>query len=81
MLQRLRRTRKVTIKASKHDPLLQEVFMSPIGQLVPDPAVLMFADESSKDECTVNQRHSCWFRSLSCFFFFFLLSFWTKCWD
>jgi hypothetical protein len=47
----------VALKASERDPLLGEVFMNRIGKLVSDPAMLMFADESSKDERTVIRRY------------------------
>lgn len=56
---RLRRSRKIAlIQAGEADPLLQAVFMHRVGRLVSDLCMLMFADESAKNERTVIQRYA-----------------------
>ena len=46
----------VTREAAERNDLLRAVFMNRIGMLVPDPGMLMFTDESAKDERTSQRR-------------------------
>jgi transposase len=57
-LRRLRITRKKAVaRASERNSLLQAVYRNRIGELVPDPWMLIFLDESSKDERTIVRRY------------------------
>jgi transposase len=57
-LRRLRITRKKAVtRASERNTLLQAVYRNRIGDLVTDPWMLIFLDESSKDERTLIRRY------------------------
>ncbi|KAK6993087.1 hypothetical protein R3P38DRAFT_116317 [Favolaschia claudopus] len=52
-LRRLHFTRKcVSVKALERNDLLRSAFMNKIADLVPDPNMMMFVDESAKDDRT-----------------------------
>lgn len=56
-LRRLDFTRKRTSRrAIERNELMQAAFMNRIGTLVPDPNMLMFTDETAKDERTTARR-------------------------
>jgi transposase len=55
---RLRITRKkVVVRAQERNLLLQAVFRNRIGDLVTDPYMLVFLDESAKDQRTLIRRY------------------------
>lgn len=56
-LRRMRYTQKrISARALERDETLRAAFMNYIGTIVDDPEMLMFTDESSKDERTVVRR-------------------------
>lgn len=56
-LRRLDITRKVlSRRAAEHDDIRRATFMNCIGDLAPDPHMLIFMDESSRNDRTSHQR-------------------------
>jgi hypothetical protein len=60
LMQTLRRLdfshKKVSARAIEHNEIMQAAFMNKIGTEVLDPAMLMFTDDTTKDERTSGRR-------------------------
>lgn len=49
--------KKTTPRAIEQDNVRRAIFMNEIGDIAPDPEMLMFTDESAKDERTSSRRY------------------------
>ncbi|KZT63576.1 hypothetical protein DAEQUDRAFT_638892, partial [Daedalea quercina L-15889] len=49
-------SKQVKHEAAERNDLLHAVFMNQIGELAPEPNMLMFTDESAKDACSSSRK-------------------------